>query len=120
MITRLLKLEEWPRLKPILAEFSEGQIPTPTTSNIVICEEEGEILGIACLQLITHLEPVWIRADRRGKGVLQRMLSHIKKSWPKLNNVVSTTSQPKVAQLMRLNGMDHLSDLEVFIWRLKQ
>lgn len=120
MITHQLLLKDWHRLKELDDEGMNLDKLHPTNSIVIICEDNGEILGLAALVLVTHLEPVWVRPDKRGRGVFQRLISHIHSKFPQLDGVVSHTSNPRVAGLMEAYGLLHLVDVKVFKLQKKQ
>jgi len=71
---RLLKAEEWEKLKG-LAE-NDGWIPNPQVSAIVIAEDDDDkIVGFLVAQLAVHVEPLWVAPSSRG-GVTMARLWH--------------------------------------------
>jgi len=73
MIRRLHE-SEYELLKPILAEYG-SHLPSVDASKIVgIFDEAGNITGFATLQLVPHIEPVWVAEEHRGSDLWQRMV----------------------------------------------
>ena len=72
--TRVLPSEEWPRLQGVL-EAEGGRLPDPATAQIVVHEAQGEIIGFLVVQLVPHLEPIWVHPDYRGKGLVSSLVN---------------------------------------------
>jgi hypothetical protein len=55
---RLLTPDEWPKLKKL---FGDNPLPNPVASVIAVAENDaGEIMGLLCLQIQWHMEPLII------------------------------------------------------------
>lgn len=70
MVIRELPPAEYHRLlglDPIVAP------PPPNSGHVVVAEENGEIVGVAGLYTVVHIDGWWIRPDFRGRFVLIRM-----------------------------------------------
>lgn len=75
MITRLLPLEEWPRL----AGTELGSVLhlcDPQTTRVLTVEDGGQIIGCWAALAVVHAEGVWIHPDHRGKSSVARRLWH--------------------------------------------
>lgn len=71
-MTRLLRVDEFPRLAGTEAE---GFIPLLTSeSKVVVVEHHGMIVGCEIFQLLLHGEGLWIHPDYRGKASVARRL----------------------------------------------
>lgn len=68
---RRLRPDEYNRLVGIMPE--DLWIPDPSISSITIAEEADEIVGFWVAQSVVHLEPVWIKPERRGGTILGEM-----------------------------------------------
>lgn len=67
---RELRPEETVKLMPFLQ--AEGwRLPYPYLASAVVGEYEGKIVSFAVLQLIPHVEPLWVQDDWRGSGLAE-------------------------------------------------
>lgn len=73
MITRVLPIEEWPRLKGTEAERLWPMLD-PTRSQVLVVEDAGRILGCWVLMWQMHAECVWVAEDQRKGTAVQRRL----------------------------------------------
>lgn len=63
MTYRLLREDEWPRLREFM---SLENVPNPALSRIVVAETEtGELAAILGAQMTIHMEPLYIRKKFR-------------------------------------------------------
>ena len=74
---RLLKPEEWERLKG-LAD-NDDWIPHPGASAVIVAEAEGKIEGFLVAQLAIHVEPIWISSLSRGGAMMFRLWTEMQK-----------------------------------------
>ena len=73
MTTRILPVEEWPRLAGTEAEMVWPALD-PKTSTILVVEQGGQIVGCHVLFYLLHAECLWIRPDLRGRSTVARRL----------------------------------------------
>ena len=74
MTTRILPPSEWPRLVGTELE-TVWPILDKATTNVMVVENEGEIVGCWAMFPVTHVEGIWIHPDYRGAfGVSARLL----------------------------------------------
>lgn len=59
LLTRVLPPEEYCRLQGH-SHLPGGQLPLPEMSSIVVLEDGIEIVGFWMLNLVPHVEPIWI------------------------------------------------------------
>ena len=73
MEVRFLQPEEFHKT----ASFFEGQAVPPLDPQwakvIAAINDDGEVVGIMCLQLVAHAEPIMIRKDYRGQDLWRQM-----------------------------------------------
>lgn len=74
MNLRIIQGKELQRLNPILEERG-WPMPSEQCSIAIIGEENGELCGFAIIQLLPHLEPVWVRTDQRGTGLADSIVT---------------------------------------------
>ncbi len=75
MTTRILPVEEWPRLVGTEVECV-WPLLNPAQTQILVIEDEGEIVGTLAMVSIWHAECVWIHPDyRKGYGVMRRLIN---------------------------------------------
>lgn len=72
MISRLLPIEEWPRLP----EHFQTLLPhvQPSDVQILVVEDGDRIVATWAVMRIVHVEGIWIDAEYRGRvGVARRL-----------------------------------------------
>jgi hypothetical protein len=62
--TYLLDPADWGRLAAIFTE-NGSELPHPDVAQIAVAERDGEIIGFAVLQLVAHLEPLYLTEAAR-------------------------------------------------------
>ncbi len=67
---RELEKSEYARL----AQVSEGCIPNPETSSVIIAEQDGKIVGRMFLVCMPYIEGTWISPDARNGTCGMRLL----------------------------------------------
>lgn len=75
MTTRVLPVEEWPRL----AETTFGPVLgalRPEACEILVVEDGARIVGCWALLTVLHVEGVWVADEERRRGAVQRRLLH--------------------------------------------
>lgn len=63
MTYRLLPLEEWDRLKPLMDKYDQP-MPNPVVASVAVAEKDGEIVAALFFQLVMHMEPLIIEDPR--------------------------------------------------------
>jgi GNAT superfamily N-acetyltransferase len=121
MTSRVLPVEEWPRLA---GTELEAVWPTldPGSAQIVVVEEAGQIVGCWALLAVWHVEGVWIHPDYRSRpaGVARRLLVAMRYLARRCGALAVLTGaiDPKVRHILT----DHLHARPVpgeqFIWEL--
>lgn len=75
IVTKFLEPEDFTLLEPYFS--AEGvPVPEPAYSRVLaaIDLDKGEIVGIVCLQLVAHVEPLIVHPEYRRRGI-GRMLA---------------------------------------------
>jgi len=78
MRTRILPIEEWPRLKGTEAEALWPHLD-PSKSAVVVVEDDGIVVGCHVLMYVLHAECLWVHPDYRSKGVMRELWSTVKR-----------------------------------------
>jgi hypothetical protein len=76
LLRRMLPPEEWPRLLSF-TPFSEGGLPSPDATRIIVAEvggPGGEIRAFWTITGCVHVEPMWIHPEERKRPGLIRGL----------------------------------------------
>lgn len=73
MISRILPVDEWPRLEGTEAE-SIWPLLDPETAQVLVVEHDDAIVGCWVLQPVLHAECLWIAPEHRGKSSVARRL----------------------------------------------
>lgn len=120
-MTRILPANEYDRLAPIIEDMGEnGFLPSPTNSFVIVEEDDetGEIIGMTTFQYLIHLEPTWVRKDKRTAGVLLKLIKFAKDHFEHIHYAVMHTSQERVAEAMRrYPGVEEMVGQKTFVWR---
>ena len=76
MTTRLLPVDEWPKLAghPALGGYP---LPPVGSAQFVVAEAGDEIVGVWAIVNVLHLEPVWVDETFRGGFVVGRMFAEV-------------------------------------------
>lgn len=106
---RFLPTEEWERLKG-LGPHDEW-IPSPAIGSVIVAEHEGKIVGLACLQLIMHIEPVWIATEERSGVVGPTLWNHAVESLKGIGikNFLTFSDNDEVSGYLERLGMQRLN-----------
>jgi len=72
--TRVLPPDEWARLAGTEQLGPVASLLDPETTDVLVVERDGEIVGTWAVLPVWHLEGAWIHPDHRGKGSVARHL----------------------------------------------
>jgi L-amino acid N-acyltransferase YncA len=72
MTTRVLHPDEWARLDG--SELARA-LPRLPGARVIVCEDEGRVLGHLALVPMWHVEGAEIDEAQRGRGVLQALIA---------------------------------------------
>lgn len=72
MTTRILQVEEYPRL--VGTELETVWAHLPAEARVVAVEDDGELVGCWAVLPITHVEGVWVKPSHRNAGGVARRL----------------------------------------------
>jgi GNAT superfamily N-acetyltransferase len=65
--------EDWDRIEEIGAARGWMQLTRETTLRVRLAECDGEIIGYVPVQLVPHLEPLYVDKAFRGTGVAEQL-----------------------------------------------
>jgi tellurite resistance-related uncharacterized protein len=88
--TRLLPLDEWPKLAGTEAE-TVWPLLDPLTSHVLVVEDNDAIVGAWVLLSVLHAECLWIAPAHRGKTAVARRL------WAFMQRTARALGAPAVA-----------------------
>ena len=79
-------------------------LPLPQWTAVTVAEYQGEIVGFVCLQLIPHMEPLWVSDEFRGAGVPEMLANAVQ---GKMNDkpCMCVAASPFAERLCRQYGM---------------
>jgi len=106
---RWLPAEEYFRLE-FLFLANNSQMPSATTSRVIVAEDSnGDIIGMFCLQIVAHGEPIWVSDDFQRRGVAKLMIDELNGYCDKNGlNYFSFAEDERVAHICRENSMIEL------------
>jgi N-acetylglutamate synthase-like GNAT family acetyltransferase len=103
---RQLPIEEWSKLEghPALA----GWVPDPTTSIVVVAEQEGEIIALWAARNFVQLEGFWVAPEHRRKSRLPvRLVNYMREVLATcgIKKALCWTGDPVVVSYLTRLGM---------------
>lgn len=111
-----LPKDQWPRLAQFFKDYLNDD-KLPLEGSIIVAEENGKLIGVATLQKVWHIEPVWVVKKYRGKGILQQMLRLAYAAVPaEVQGVFCYTKSDRTARLIELLGLKRMPEWQVFRW----
>lgn len=78
MEIRVIKADEWEKIRGVF-EQEGGKLPNPHFSTAIVAEDEGEIVGFWCLELVPHAGPLYVSPIYRGKGLHKELMAEMEK-----------------------------------------
>jgi hypothetical protein len=108
MISRILPVEEWPRLAGTeAASIVPGLDPLQT--RVLVVEQDGQIIGSWVVLRMVHVECVWIDPSHRRKASVAARLLHgmrdIARGWNTKAVITGSVSPDVTAMIQRLGGL---------------
>lgn len=104
---RELPAAEWPKLASTFGEYG-ALLPRTELARIFVAEAEGEIVAFLTLQLVPHMEPLWVHPRKRGKLMLTQLVK-IAEGALEGSGYFAHTSEPRVGAMAAANGMTPVS-----------
>ena len=107
LVERELPAEEWSLVEPIFV-FNGTRLPHKETARIFVAERGGDLVGMAVMQMVPHLEPIWIEKGK-GEHALRGLIHMAEASLEKGSGdyyAFSTTLE--VGRLCEAFGMTHV------------
>jgi hypothetical protein len=73
MTIAILEPSEWSQIEPLFLEQGVS-LPDPDIARIVAAKDEtGTICGFVVIQLVPHVEPIWVAPEHRGSPLWARL-----------------------------------------------
>jgi hypothetical protein len=104
MTIRVLDPSEWERLLPIYATVN-ADVPDPDVAHVVVAEDADQIVGMLVLQLIPHLEPLWVAPAHRHTRLWHDLSTAMLATLPAGLTFYTFSSRPAIAKLAARIGM---------------
>lgn len=104
---RTLPVEEWPKLE---AQFAERHValPDPRLARIVVAEDGSQIVAFLVVQMVPHLEPIWIDRRYRGKLHWPRLVTAAKKHLDAKSSYFAFAPNAHIARMIDAAGLTRL------------
>lgn len=110
---RFLSAEEYPILDALFEVQGFGPVPDPKLSAIAVAQDDaGIIKGVLVMQLVPHVEPLWIAEECRGRVSTQKLIHMIENGAKDMGCKVLVTTEsknPTSNRFSELNGMSKVS-----------
>jgi hypothetical protein len=100
--TRLLPVEEWPRLVGTELETVWPHLDPSTAVVLVVEDESGQIVGCWSLFACLHAEGVWIAPDHRRRGVVAKRLLRGMQETARALGVTAVTTAAESSEIAAL------------------
>lgn len=116
MTARRLLVSEWARVEPLFQEAFNEPMPSPTNSQIVVLEHDGEIAGFATAQVVLHIEPIWVAPKYRAvPTAISTLVSKMQELYCSFPLAFSHTQIDSVARLLKRLGFEEVP-AKLFRW----
>ena len=99
---------EWQKLEALKIN-SPWNLPKPEFAQIVVAVEDDEIVGACIVQEQLHVEPLWVREDKRGSTLAFRLFKEAMET-KRSNPVYVSTDQEKVKDYLERLGFDSIGE----------
>ena len=102
--------EDWDRIEEILKARGWMSL-NRTTSRILVAEDsEGKLYGFQVLQLVPHVEPLYVAPAARASGIAEELVERMVKflGEVKIRGYLATAESSFAAQLCEKHGMTKL------------
>lgn len=103
MTTRILPIDEWPKLSGTEAGLITHALD-PERSHVLVVEQNEEIVGCWVLMNVLHAECLWIAPAHRGHTSVARRL------WAFMQHTAQTLGVPVVATAALTDDVRELLD----------
>lgn len=108
--------EDWDRIENIMLARGWMKL-NPNTSRILVAEKDGAIAGFVCLQLVPHVEPLFVAPSFRGTGLAEtlsdKLIAFMHESAAR--GWMAVASDSTVAKLCEKQGM-HKIESPVYVY----
>lgn len=108
LVIRVLPPEEWHRVEPLVVDRREW-LPSPEVARILVSEDaQGEIEGFIVIQLVAHIEPIWVHPQQRGTGLWKELVASAQEQFPPGVNYYAFTPSPALERMAEQSGLTKL------------
>jgi GNAT superfamily N-acetyltransferase len=108
---------DWSRIEEIGAARGWMELGRQTTLRVLLAERDGEIVGFCVLQMLPHLEPLFVDKSVRGTGVAEELADRMVE-WMheiKARGWMTVAEHPAAKLLCEREGM-HRMDAPVYVY----
>lgn len=94
MSIELLPHSRWNELERAFKESrSDEQLPKPASSVMLAARDGDELIGAIGAERVWLISPCWIKKERRGAGLVEELVAHLKTyNTEDLREVCATTN----------------------------
>lgn len=80
------------------------------TSRVLVAEDEGEIIAFFCLQLVPHVEPLFVSRKYRDTLVAGELANQMQEFLDNhhARGYMAVAENPQVEEMMRVRGMEKI------------
>jgi hypothetical protein len=110
-------LEDPEEAAALFREHFGDRPPTAEEGMVLALKFDGKIVGIAALQKVMHLEPVWVHREHRSFYAIAQLARTARELCSKERGLACYVTDSKLANLLRLFGMEEMHNWRVFRWK---
>jgi hypothetical protein len=105
---RTLPPDEWNKLSSVFTRYG-GKLPHPSAAIIIVAEEGGSIIGFVVLQVVNHLEPVWLDPqNKRARHALSTLVHMAEARIPNGGDYYAFSADDHVSDLCKAFGLEEM------------
>ena len=114
----MLAPEDWKELETLDPPI--GPIPHPGLSAACVVRDQGELIAVMFLQMVFHMEPLYIRENKRGSVSFLRMSRVLEQSLldaippGHVSGYYVFSPNAKIGKMCKLGGMTQHTDWKVW------
>ena len=102
--------EDWNRIEAILVTRGWMSLNRQTSKILVAEDADGKLYGFQVLQLVPHVEPLYVAPSARATGLAEELVERMVKflGEVQIRGYLATAESPFAAQLCEKHGMAKL------------
>lgn len=103
-MVRELPADDWGRLVSVF-EQNKTVTPDPDLARILVAEEDAKITGFIVIQLVPHLEPIYVAPEQRGTDTWSQLAEAAVAFMPLGSEFYAFAPRPAIEHMAERVGM---------------